>query len=88
MLGPDHSVEGARYGDSFRALVVTSNCADAIVQADETSLKMQKPNSVASSGPSSPRSSSRMSSPVEAERRPRRCSGASTGTLVVDIPTT
>ena len=90
--GPDHSVEGARYGDSFRAFVVTSKCADAIplyrqakqmsrlgvpisrstltdlfhqaarelaplssrllelvaasdiVQADETSLKMQKPN--------------------------------------------
>jgi transposase len=90
--GPDHSVEGARYGDSFRAFVVTSKCADAIplsrqakqmsrlgipisrgtltdllhqaarqlaplskrllalvtasevVQADETSLKMQQPN--------------------------------------------
>lgn len=90
--GPDHSVEGARYGDSFRAFVVTSKCADAlplyrqakmmtrlgipisrstltdlfhqaarqlaplarrllelvaaaeVVQADETSLKMQKPN--------------------------------------------
>ncbi len=90
--GPDHSIEGARYGDSFRAFVVTSKCADAIplyrqskqmarlglpvsrstltdllhqaarqlaplsrrllelvamaavVQADETSLKMQKPN--------------------------------------------
>jgi transposase len=90
--GPDHSVEGARYGDSFRAFVVTSKCADSIplyrqakqmtrlgipisrstltdlfhqaaqqlaplskrlldlvaaadvVQADETSLKMQKPN--------------------------------------------
>ena len=28
--GPDHSVEGARYGDSFRAFVVTSKCADAI----------------------------------------------------------
>jgi len=90
--GPDHSVEGARYGDSFRAFVVTSKCADAIplyrqakmigrlgipisrstltdlfhqaagqlaplskrllelvaasevVQADETSLKMLKPN--------------------------------------------
>ncbi len=90
--GPDHSVEGARYGDSFRAFVVISKCADAIplyrqakmmsrfgipisrstltdlfhqaarqlaplsrrllelvaaaevVQADETSLKMQKPN--------------------------------------------
>ena len=89
---PDHSVEGTRYGDSFRAFVVTSKCADAIplyrqakqmsrlgipisrstltdlfhqsarqfaplskrllelvaaaevVQADETSLKMQKPN--------------------------------------------
>ncbi len=90
--GPDHSIEGARYGDSFRAFVVVSKCADAIplyrqakqmgrlgipisrstltdllhqaarqlaplskrllelvaasevVQADETSLKMQKPN--------------------------------------------
>ena len=90
--GPDHSVEGARYGDGFRAFVVTSKCADSIplyrqarqlsrlgvpisrstltdllhqaarsleplstrllkliaaaeiVQADETSLKMQKPN--------------------------------------------
>jgi transposase len=90
--GPDRSVEGARYGDSFRAFVVTSKCADAIplyrqakqmsrlgipisrstltdllhqaavqlaplskrllelvagsqvVQADETSLKMQQPN--------------------------------------------
>jgi transposase len=90
--GPDHSVEGARYGDSFRAFVVTSKCADSIplyrqakqmsrlgipisrstltdllhqaarqlaplskrllalvasaevVQADETSLKMQDPN--------------------------------------------
>ena len=88
----DHSVEGARYGDGFRAFVVTSKCADSIplyrqarqlsrlgipisrstltdllhqtaravgplaerlmelvaeaevVQADETSLKMQKPN--------------------------------------------
>src|SRR5256886_5166844 len=28
--GPDHSVQGARYGDSFRAFVVTSKCADAI----------------------------------------------------------
>ena len=28
--GPDHSVEGARYGDSFRAFVVTSKCADSI----------------------------------------------------------
>jgi transposase len=90
--GPEHSVEGARYGDGFRAFVVTSKCADSIplyrqarqlsrlgvpisrstltdllhqvarsleplaerllklvagaeiVQADETSLKMQKPN--------------------------------------------
>jgi len=90
--GPDHSIEGARYGDGFRAFVVTSKCADSIplyrlarqlshlgipisrstltdllhqvarsieplaerlltlvaagevVQADETSLKMQKPN--------------------------------------------
>jgi transposase len=90
--GPDHSVEGARYGDGFRAYVVVSKCADSIplyrlakqlsrlgipiarstltdlfhqvaraleplsarlldliaaaeiVQADETSLKMQKPN--------------------------------------------
>ena len=90
--GPDHAVEGARYGDSFRGFVTTSKCADAIpvyrqakqlsrlgipisrstlndllhqtareleplsgrllelvasadiVQADETSLKMQKPN--------------------------------------------
>jgi len=89
---PDHSIEGARYGDGFRAFVVTSKCADSIplyrqarqlsrlgipisrstltdllhqvarsveplaerlmelvaaaevVQADETSLKMQKPN--------------------------------------------
>ena len=90
--GPDHSVEGARYGDGFRAFVVVSKCADGmplyrmakhfdrlgipiarstltdlfhqvakalkplsdrlvelvaaceVVQADETSLKMQKPN--------------------------------------------
>ena len=90
--GPDHSIEGARYGDGFRAFIVTSKCADSIplyrqarqlsrlgipisrstltdllhqaarslepladrlltlvagaeiVQADETSLKMQKPN--------------------------------------------
>lgn len=90
--GPDHSVEGARYGDGFRAYVVVSKCADSmplyrlakqlsrlgipiarstltdlfhqvakalaplsdrllelvaaseIVQADETSLKMQEPN--------------------------------------------
>ena len=90
--GPDHSVEGARYGDGFRAHVVVSKCADSIplyrlarqlarlgipvarstltdlfhqtaaalkplsdrllelvaaaevVQADETALKMQKPN--------------------------------------------
>ena len=90
--GPDHSIEGARYGDGFRSFVVTSKCADSIplyrqakqlsrlgipisrstltdllhqaaqsleplaarllelvaaaeiVQADETSLKMQKPN--------------------------------------------
>jgi transposase len=90
--GPDYSIEGARYGDGFRAFVVTSKCADSIplyrqarqlsrlgipisrstltdllhqvarsvkpladrlmelvaaaevVQADETSLKMQKPN--------------------------------------------
>ena len=90
--GPDHSIEGARYGDGFRAFVVTCKCADSIplyrqarqlsrlgipisrstltdllhqtarsvgplaerllelvadaevVQADETSLKMQKPN--------------------------------------------
>jgi transposase len=89
--GPDHSIEGARYGDSFRAFVAVSKCADAIplyrqakqmsrlgipisrstdgpsasgcaatravskrvldlvaaaevVQADETSMKMQKPN--------------------------------------------
>ena len=90
--GPDHSIEGARYGDGFRAFIATSKCADSIplyrqarqlsrlgipisrstltdllhqaarsleplaarlltlvagaeiVQADETSLKMQKPN--------------------------------------------
>jgi transposase len=90
--GPDHSIEGARYGDGFRAFIVTCKCADSIplyrqakqlsrlgipisrstltdllhqaaksleplsarllelvaaaeiVQADETSLKMQKPN--------------------------------------------
>ena len=28
--GPDHSIEGARYGDGFRAFVVTSKCADSI----------------------------------------------------------
>jgi transposase len=90
--GPDHSVEKTRYGDGFRAYIVTSKCADAmplyrlakqfarlgisiprstltdlfhqvarqlaplsgrlveivaaaaVVQADETPLKMQQPN--------------------------------------------
>jgi transposase len=28
--GPDHSVEGARYGDGFRAYVVVSKCADSM----------------------------------------------------------
>ena len=28
--GPDHSVENTRYGDGFRAYIVTSKCADAM----------------------------------------------------------
>lgn len=134
--GPDHSVEGARYGDGFRAYVVVSKCADSlplyrqakqlarlgipiarstltdlfhqaavalkplsdrllalvaaaeIVQADETSLKMQKPNkrgfvwtflagnliAYCFSGDRS-------------GETPGRVLGASTGTLVVDMYT-
>ncbi len=134
--GPDHSVEGARYGDSFRAFVVTSKCADAIplyrqakqmsrlgipisrstltdllhqaagqlaplskrllelvaasevVQADETSLKMQQPNKrgfvwtfLAEKLIAYVFSSSRSG------ETPSTILGASTGTLVVDMYT-
>jgi transposase len=134
--GPDHSVEGARYGDSFRAFVVTSKCADAIplyrqakqmsrlgipisrstltdllhqaaeqlaplskrllelvagsevVQADETSLKMQQPNKrgfvwtfLAEKLIAYVFSSSRSG------ETPSTVLGASTGTLVVDMYT-
>jgi transposase len=134
--GPDHSVEGARYGDSFRAFVVTSKCADAIplyrqakqmsrlgipisrstltdllhqtarqlaplskrlltlvavaevVQADETSLKMQQPNKrgfvwtfLAEKLIAYVFSSSRSG------ETPRAVLGASAGTLVVDMYT-
>jgi transposase len=134
--GPDHSVEGARYGDSFRAFVVTSKCADAIplyrqakqmsrlgipisrstltdllhqaarqlaplskrllelvaasevVQADETSLKMQQPNKrgfvwtfLAEKLIAYVFSSSRSG------ETPSTVLGASAGTLVVDMYT-
>ncbi len=134
--GPDHSVEGARYGDSFRAFVVTSKCADSIplyrqakqmsrlgipisrstltdllhqaarqlaplskrllalvaaaevVQADETSLKMQDPNKrgfvwtfLADKLIAYVFSSSRSG------ETPSTVLGASTGTLVVDMYT-
>ena len=134
--GPDHSVEGARYGDSFRAFVVTSKCADAIplyrqakqmsrlgipisrstltdllhqaavqlaplskrllelvagsevVQADETSLKMQQPNKrgfvwtfLAEKLIAYVFSSSRSG------ETPSKVLGASAGTLVVDMYT-
>lgn len=134
--GPDHSVEGARYGDSFRAFVVTSKCADAIplyrqakmmsrlgipisrstltdllhqaalqlaplssrllalvaasevVQADETSLKMQQPNKrgfvwtfLAEKLIAYVFSSSRSG------QTPSTVLGASAGTLVVDMYT-
>jgi transposase len=134
--GPDHSVEGARYGDSFRAFVVTSKCADAIplyrqakqmsrlgipisrstltdllhqaalqltplskrllelvaaaevVQADETSLKMQQPNKrgfvwtfLAEKLIAYVFSSSRSG------ETPSMVLGASAGTLVVDMYT-
>jgi transposase len=119
---PDHSVEGTRYSDGFRAFVVTSKCADSIplyrqakqiarlgvpisrstltdlfhqaaqqlaplskrlvelvgaaevVMADETSLKMQKPNKRGLSGPSSPTTSSPIvSPPIAAAKRPPAC---------------
>jgi transposase len=134
--GPDHSVEGARYGDSFRAFVVTSKCADSIplyrqakqmsrlgipisrstltdllhqaavqlaplskrllalvaaaevVQADETSLKMQDPNKrgfvwtfLADKLIAYVFSSSRSGETASTVL------GASTGTLVVDMYT-
>lgn len=134
--GPDHSVEGARYGDSFRAFVVTSKCADAIplyrqakqmsrlgipisrstltdllhqaarqlaplskrlldlvaasevVQADETSLKMQQPNKrgfvwtfLADKLIAYVFSASRSG------ETPSKVLGASAGTLVVDMYT-
>jgi transposase len=134
--GPDHSIEGARYGDSFRAFVVTSKCADSIplyrqakqmsrlgisisrstltdllhqaarqlaplskrllelvataevVQADETSLKMQQPNKrgfvwtfLAEKLIAYVFSSSRSG------QTPSTVLGASTGTLVVDMYT-
>ena len=134
--GPDPSVEGARYGDSFRAFVVTSKCVDSIplyrqakqmsrlgipisrstltdlmhqaarqlaplssrllalvaasevVQADETSLKMQKPNKrgfvwtfLAEKLIAYVFSGSRSG------ETPSTVLGASTGTLVVDMYT-
>lgn len=134
--GPDHSVEGARYGDSFRAFVVTAKCADAIplyrqakqmsrlgipisrstltdlfhqaarqlaplskrlldlvaaadvVQADETSLKMQKPNK---RGFVWTFLSDKLIAYVFSESRsgqtPSTVLGVSAGTLVVDMYT-
>jgi len=134
--GPDHSVEGARYGDGFRAHVVVSKCADSIplyrlarqlarlgipvarstltdlfhqtaqalqpvsdrllelvaaaevVQADETSLKMQKPNKrgfvwtfLAGNLIAYRFSGSRSG------ETPSKVLGASQGTLVVDMYT-
>jgi len=134
--GPDHSVEGARYGDGFRAYVVVSKCADSIplyrlakqlsrlgiplsrstltdlfhqvahslkplsdrllqlvasaeiVQADETSLKMQKPNKrgfvwtfLADNLIAYRFSGSRSG------ETPTKVLGSSTGTLVVDMYT-
>lgn len=134
--GPDHSVEGARYGDGFRAYVVVSKCGDSIplyrlakqlgrlgipiarstltdlfhqvadvlkpvhdrllslvaaadiVQADETSLKMQKPNKrgfvwtfLADNLIAYRFSASRSGD------TPSKVLGASRGTLVVDMYT-
>ncbi len=134
--GPDHSIEGARYGDGFRAYVVVSKCADSlplyrlarqlsrlgipiarstltdlfhqvarvlaplsarllqlvaaseIVQADETSLKMQKPNkrgfvwTFLADNLIAYRFSSDRSGDT-----PSQVLGASQGTLVVDMYT-
>jgi transposase len=134
--GPDHSVEGARYGDSFRAYVVVSKCADSmplyrlakqfsrlgipiarstltdlfhqaanvlkplsdrlvelvaaaeIVQADETSLKMQKPNKRGFVWTFL--ADNLIAYCFSADRSgetPAKVLGASTGTLVVDMYT-
>jgi len=134
--GPDHSIEGARYGDGFRAYVVVSKCADSmplyrlakqfgrlgipiarstltdlfhqvatalaplsdrlvelvaaaeIVQADETSLKMQKPNkrgfvwTFLADNLIAYRFSGNRSGET-----PAQVLGTSTGTLVVDMYT-
>ena len=134
--GPDHSVEGARYGDSFRAFVVTSKCADAIplyrqakqmsrlgipisrstltdllhqaalqlaplskrllalvaaaevVQADETSLKMQQPNKRGFVWTFlSEKLIAYVFSSSRSGETPSTVLGASTGTLVVDMYT-
>lgn len=134
--GPDHSVEGARYGDGFRAYVVVSKCADSmplyrlakqfgrlgipiarstltdlfhqvarvlsplsdrlvelvaaaeIVQADETSLKMQKPNKrgFVWTFLADNLIAYRFSGDRSGET-PAKVLGASTGTLVVDMYT-
>jgi transposase len=134
--GPDHSVEGARYGDGFRAYVVVSKCADSlplyrqakqlarlgipiarstltdlfhqvavalkplsdrllelvaaaeIVQADETSLKMQKPNKrgFVWTFLAGTLIAYRFSGDRSGET-PLQVLGASTGTLVVDMYT-
>jgi transposase len=134
--GPDHSVEGARYGDSFRAFVVTSKCADAIplyrqakqmsrlgipisrstltdllhqaarqlaplskrllalvaasevVQADETSLKMQLPNKRGFVWTFlSDKLIAYVFSSSRSGETPSTVLGASAGTLVVDMYT-
>jgi transposase len=134
--GPDHSVEGARYGDSFRAFVVTSKCADAIplyrqakqmsrlgipisrstltdllhqaarqlaplskrllalvaaaevVQADETSLKMQQPNKRGFVWTFlSEKLIAYVFSSSRSGETPSTVLGASAGTLVVDMYT-
>lgn len=134
--GPDHSVEGARYGDGFRAYVVVSKCADSmplyrlakqlsrlgipiprstltdlfhqvarvlaplserllhlvaaseIVQADETSLKMQKPNKrgFVWTFLADNLIAYRFSGDRSADT-PSQVLGASSGTLVVDMYT-
>jgi transposase len=134
--GPDHSVEGARYGDSFRAFVVTSKCADSIplyrqakqmsrlgipisrstltdllhqaarqlaplskrllalvasaevVQADETSLKMQDPNKRGFVWTFlTDKLIAYVFSSSRSGETPSTVLGASTGTLLVDMYT-
>jgi transposase len=134
--GPDHSIEGARYGDSFRAFVAVSKCADAIpvyrqakqmsrlgipisrstltdllhqaarqlaplsgrllelvaasdvVQADETSLKMQTPNKRGFVWTFlSDKLIAYRFSASRSGQTPSKVLGASKGTLVVDMYT-